>query len=286
VTTYQAVAAAPALHLAEFSHHRTFLVVDEMHHLPALAETDPVAAAQPAEGEEDQASVSSRAIMPLLETSAVRLLLSGTVERADGRGILWLPYSRGPKARTGEVELDAPGWAGIGYSRAQALSEKAVIPVTFGALDGEASWRENDVESGPHRLAAAYPGETTRPALFTALRTGFAEALLREAFLAVRDLRARRREERGLPLAASARGLGKMLAVAPDQTTASTTWRWCGGGFRRLGQRRWPRLPRRTRRGRIRSSRRTGYGRSPRSWSQWRWPMRGWTRRRRPWWRL
>jgi superfamily II DNA or RNA helicase len=45
------VAAAPALHLAEFSHHRTLLVVDEMHHLPALAETDPVAAAQPAEGE-------------------------------------------------------------------------------------------------------------------------------------------------------------------------------------------------------------------------------------------
>jgi hypothetical protein len=69
-------------------------------------------------------------------------------------------------------------------------------------------------------LAAAYPGETKRPALFTALRTGFAEALLRGAFLSVRDLRARRREERGLPPGASVRGLGKMLVVAPDQTTA------------------------------------------------------------------
>ncbi|MGT2487818.1 DEAD/DEAH box helicase [Methylobacterium oryzae CBMB20] len=34
VTTYQAVAAAPALHLAEARAHRTLLVVDEVHHLP------------------------------------------------------------------------------------------------------------------------------------------------------------------------------------------------------------------------------------------------------------
>jgi hypothetical protein len=92
--------------------------------------------------------------------------------------------------------------------------------VTFGALDGEASWREEEVEVGPHRLSAPYPSETTRPALFTALRTGFAESLLREAFLAIRDLRARRREARGIPAGAPARGLGKLLVVAPDQTAA------------------------------------------------------------------
>ncbi|MBP0492668.1 DEAD/DEAH box helicase family protein [Roseomonas sp. SG15] len=220
VTTYQAVAAAPDLHLAEFRRHRTLLVIDEMHHLPALAETDPVAAAQAEAAGEDQASAWSRAILPLLETSAVRLLLSGTLERADGRGILWLPYRRGPRARTREVELDAEGWAVVGYSRAQALAERAVLPVTFGALDGEASWREEEVEVGPHRLSAPFPSETTRPALFTALRTGFAEALLREAFVAIRDLRTRRREARGLPPGAPARGLGKLLVVAPDQTAA------------------------------------------------------------------
>jgi len=43
VTTYQAVAAAPDLHLAEFQRHRTLLVVDELHHLPALYELDPYA---------------------------------------------------------------------------------------------------------------------------------------------------------------------------------------------------------------------------------------------------
>ena len=221
ITTYQGVAAAPDLHLSEFRRYRTLLVVDEVHHLPALAETDPTTAAQTEEGGEDPASGWSRALLPLLECAAVRLLLSGTLERADGKGILWLPYRTGARARTREVELDAPGWAVIGYSRRQALAERAVLPVTFGALDGEATWRdENGIEAGPHRLGGSYPVETTRPALFTALRTGFAEALLREAFLAIRDLRARRRQERGLAPGTAARGLGKLLVVAPDQTAA------------------------------------------------------------------
>ena len=61
---------------------------------------------------------------------------------------------------------------------------------------------------------------TTRPALFTALRTGFADQLLREAFAATRALRAARRHERDLPPGAPARGLGKLLVVAPDQVNA------------------------------------------------------------------
>jgi superfamily II DNA or RNA helicase len=231
ITTYQGIAAAPDLHLREFQRHDTLLVVDEVHHLPALADTDPETAAEVAKAGDDEASAWSRAILPLLESATVRLLLSGTLERADGRRIIWLPYRKGPKARTREIALDAPGWAVIGYSRARALRERAVLPVTFGALDGEARWRaEEGVEVGPHRLAAPYPNETTRPALFTALRTGFAEALLREAFVSVRDLRARRRKERGLAPAEPAPGLGKLLVVAPDQENAKryleTVRRW------------------------------------------------------------
>ena len=223
VTTYQGVTAAPALHLAEFRRYRTLLVIDEVHHLPALADTDPVAARQAANAnaEDDPASAWSQALQPLFECAAYRLLLSGTLERADGKGIFWLPYRKGPKLRTREVELDAPGWAVVGYSRRQALAERAVLPVTFGALDGEASWRDEEGRDvGPHRLAAFHPEETTRPALFTALRTGFAEALLREAFLAIRTIRAERRGQRDLTPDAPARGLGKLLVVAPDQTVA------------------------------------------------------------------
>ncbi len=219
VTTYQSVAASPDLHLAEFRRHRTLLVLDEVHHLPALSDMAPDPLADPASP--DLAAGWSRALLPLLETARLRLLLSGTLQRADGRSILWLPYRTGPRVKTREVDLAAPGWAVVGYSRAQALAERAVLPVLFGAVDGEASWLdEARTPTGPHRLASPWPTETTRPALFTALRTGFADALLREAFTAVRTLRAERRRTRGLASGEDARGLGKLLVVATDQANA------------------------------------------------------------------
>ena len=118
ITTYQSVAAAPDLHLAEFRRHRTLLVLDEVHHLPALTDMAPDPLADPAAP--DLAAGWSRALQPLLETARLRLLLSGTLQRADGRSILWLPYRPGPRVKTREVDLAAPGWAVVGYSRAQA----------------------------------------------------------------------------------------------------------------------------------------------------------------------
>ena len=214
ITTYQGVAAAPELHLGEFRRHRTLLVVDEVHHLPAESTPDVP----------DEAAWS-RAILPLLETAAVRLLLSGTLERADGRPILWLPYRKGQGTRTREVDLAAPGFAVIGYSRAQALAEKAVLPVDFGALDGEAEWLdEARRRTGPHPVSG--PPEVGRAALFTALRTGFARDLLRRAFAATRDLRAERRTRLGLPANETGMGLGKLLVVAPDQENARQYLGW------------------------------------------------------------
>jgi hypothetical protein len=230
VTTYQGVAAAPDLHLAEFRRHRFLLVVDEVHHLPAVGAND-----NPGAAPADDAAGWSRAIEPLLALAAVRLLLSGTLERADGRRILGLPYRRAAGGRE-EVDLAAPGLAVVGYSRARALAERAVLPVSFGALDGEASWLGPEGETGerphlgPHRLRAPAPNEATRPALFTALRTGFAEALLRRAFEATRRLRAERRGRIGLAPGEATRGLGKLLVVAPDQAQArrylDTLRRW------------------------------------------------------------
>jgi superfamily II DNA or RNA helicase len=219
VTTYQGVAAAPDLHLGEFRRHRYLLVVDEVHHLPAVGANDNPGA--PA----DDAAGWSAAIEPLLALSALRLLLSGTLERADGRRILGLPYRNAAGGRE-EVDLTAPGLTVVGYSRARALAERAVLPVSFGALDGEASWLGPEGETGerphlgPHCLRAPAPNEATRPALFTALRTGFAEALLRRAFEATRRLRAERRGRLGVPTGAAVRGLGKLLVVAPDQAQA------------------------------------------------------------------
>ena len=212
VTTYQAVAAAPALHLAAVRARPTLVVVDEVHHLPAAGTPG-----------DDPASGWSRALAPVLEAARVRLYLSGTLERADQRPILGLPYRPATGGRA--LDLEAPGWAVVGYSRAQAVAERAVLPLTFGALDGEASWlsggrEDGQTRLGPHRLGGSRPEETTRPALFTALRTGFARELLREAFSATRRLRAARREARELGPSEPARGLGKLLVVAPDQESA------------------------------------------------------------------
>ena len=86
VTTYQSVAAAPDLHLAEFRRHPTLLVLDEVHHLPALPDMAPDPIADPSTT--DAALGWSCALLPLLESARLRLLLSGTLQRADGRSIL------------------------------------------------------------------------------------------------------------------------------------------------------------------------------------------------------
>ena len=240
ITTYQAVAAAPTLHHAEALAHRTLLVIDEVHHLPAPGRPG----ADETSVEDAEAGAWSRAMLPVMEASAYRLYLSGTLERADGKRILGLPYQPPAPGRGPELDLDAPGLAVIGYSRAQALAERAVLPVTFGAIDGEASWLEggriagDSPRVGPHRLGAGSVRVTTRPALFTALRTGFARDLLSEAFHATKRLRARRRAERCLSAGEAVRGLGKLLVVAPDQASARTYletlrgWMPAGQGMR------------------------------------------------------
>ncbi len=216
VTTYQAVTAAPDLHLAEFQRHRYLVVIDELHHLPALNDPDDPDA--PALSSEEAAW--SRAILPLIETAEVRLLMSGTLQRADGRAILCLPYVRRRGSQTiRDIDLKSERWAVIGYSRRQAIAERAILPVTFGALDGEAEWL--DALEEKHSVASlAESGDWAHDALFTALRTGFAEGLLRTAFTDCRRHRGERRRLLGVGPEEDARGLGKLLIVAPDQATA------------------------------------------------------------------
>jgi superfamily II DNA or RNA helicase len=220
VTTYQAIAAAPELHLREFQSHRYLIAVDELHHLPAINDLDafsPVA----------EETSWSRSIRPLLELARIRLLMSGTLERADGRAILWLPYKSQRRTETSlkfrRIDFDQPHWAVVGYSRRQALAEKAVIPVTFGAMDGMAEWKPKKDGSapapeGPIPLSAE-PG-LARYALYTALRTGFAEEMLRMAFDDCRAHRQRRRALMQLGVGQAAPGLGKLLVVASDQAVA------------------------------------------------------------------
>ncbi len=233
MTTYQAVAAAPALHLAEFRRTRTLLVRGRGAP-PAVApdaEPGPSAPDGP-----DPAAAGPAALLPLLSHaracgcccparwSARTAGASCGCHTAASAG----PAGGDAASRKGdEVDLAAPGWAVVGYSRAQALSGARGAAGALrragrrGELAGRARAGPHASQLGPHRLGGAFPSETTRPALFTALRTGFRR---RPAARGVRRhpraARARRRRRIELPPGEPCRGLGKLLVVAPDQEQA------------------------------------------------------------------
>jgi superfamily II DNA or RNA helicase len=153
ITTYQAVGQNPACHAAEFGRHRYIIFLDEFHHV--------------ADGSEWH-----KALAPLVKSAALVILASGTLSRGDGERIAFLGYSGGApflgKLTTRRV---------ITYSRSEAVADGAVLPVKFNLVDGIATWEELD----GHRNTSALSGEGSAKAIFTALRTEFADHLLEAA---------------------------------------------------------------------------------------------------------
>ena len=271
VTTYQAVAAAPELHLAEFRRHRYLLCVDELHHLPGPVRPRPrgvrgrghgLVARPPAAARDRRAAAADD------RHARARRQAADPVARLPPR-----PLEPAPRGSTSK----APGWAVVGYDRRAALAERAIVPVRFGALDGEAEW----LAAGERLGAASFrdAGERLRPMLFTALRTGYADGLLRRAFLDCRQRRAARREALGL------------RSRRPGPAASASCWSWrptrrprggtpprsaAGSAVRR---RAW-RSRSRTSGTRSSASPASGCCPSRRCWSRSGWPTRAWTRRR------
>ena len=199
-TTYQAIAANPAPHLAAVKAKPTLVVVDEAHHLPE----DPW----------NEHGAWTKAVAPILAAARLRLFMTGTLLRDDRRRILGLPVDL-----FGRIDHRRPGFAAISYGRRKALEERAILPVCFTRADAAARWialdgKAREVET----LVGA--GDDTRPALFSALRTQYAAALLESAVRLCGRIRMQRRRDRGLDPHAIAPGLGKLLVAAPDQRTA------------------------------------------------------------------
>jgi superfamily II DNA or RNA helicase len=159
ISTYQALSMDNRrLAVAEFSTKRYILILDEFHHVSASAEAD-----------------WFKAISPLVEKAKYLVMLTGTMERGDGKPIAWLPYR---KAGTGLLEPmteDHDDVRYIHYDRATALSERAILPIEFTLYDGHVEW-EKDGEHRQGMLSNRF--EDAGQALFTALNTEFAEKLL------------------------------------------------------------------------------------------------------------
>lgn len=187
ITTYQAIGQDPECHKQEFTKHRYILILDEEHHV-------------------SKDSTWETAIQPLVELSALVVYASGTLSRDDGKCIAFMPYSR--NIYSGSLELDLENTKErrvIQYSRKQAIKENAILDVKFIAVDGEAEWEEKDGTKKSSLLS----GEESAKALFTALRSGFAEQLLLTCFKSwVEELKV-------YPKA-------KMLVVAPNIEVANT----------------------------------------------------------------
>jgi superfamily II DNA or RNA helicase len=163
VTTYQAVACDPDLHADEFARHKYTLIIDEGHHIAKDSEWH-------------------RALQPLVDRAALVVVLSGTLSRADGQKIAFIDYEMHPNGRQVPVLENRDHLRVIRYSRKQALSEEAVLPIYFERVDGRARWLDADGEEQTI-MSLAGAGAQTSGALYTALRQEYAFDLL-EAMLA------------------------------------------------------------------------------------------------------
>jgi superfamily II DNA or RNA helicase len=181
VTTYQAVGMDPDCHAAEFRKHKYILFLDEFHHI--------------AEGSEWH-----HAVKPLVDSAVLVILASGTLSRGDGQRIAFLGYANGEPFLENITTRRV-----ITYSRSAAIADGAILPIRFNLVDGESEWEEMD----GHRNTSALSGEESAKALFTALRTEFADHLL--------DAALREYCEMSYGYRAA-----KMLVVAPNIDIAKT----------------------------------------------------------------
>lgn len=178
ITTFQAIGTSPGAHLEYVKKYRTIIFLDEAQFIGengSWAET----------------------LKPILEAAVLVVFASGTIARGDGTKIAFLDYDGG-FADLSDTETSRT----IIYGRRQAVTEGSCLPVYGKTIDGAAEWRSAE---GIHRKidSLKYAGTDRSPALFTALRTGYAYELLDACIVHWEETR------KDYPAA-------KLLVVAPD----------------------------------------------------------------------
>jgi superfamily II DNA or RNA helicase len=162
VTTYSAIAANPGLHEAEFRRHKYILHLDEPHHL-------------------DVGGAWAKAIEPLADLAILRIYMSGTFTRWDGKAIFRVPYIAMPDGRERVDYSDTSTTKWIRYSIHTALVEKAIIEMHFERFDGNTKWKEASGKTVEVDKFADAEGTELQRAIYTALDTEFATELLWKA---------------------------------------------------------------------------------------------------------
>jgi len=159
VTTYQAVGVdVNETILNDFRRYRYILVLDEYHHA----------------GED---GIWTKALSPLYELAAFRILMTGTLVRGDKRKIAFTPYETIGENMAIPILQDDQETSVIEYSRRDALMEKAILPLRFTLLGGTAKWATVNGVEDDAKLSTKNTKKAGH-ALFTALRTEYAMELL------------------------------------------------------------------------------------------------------------
>jgi len=157
-TTYNAAGMDDGILFREFQQRRYILILDEFHHI-----------------QED--SLWHKKIAPLYNMAAYRIMMTGTLERGDGSRIAFTPYRGSGKNVTPWIQ-DGPETAVIRYTRADALAEKAIIPLQFHLSDGSAEWEDNRGRKVRVASMDKMNEADANKALYTALKTEYADDLL------------------------------------------------------------------------------------------------------------
>ena len=157
VTTYQAIGMGNYYLKEEFAHRRYILFLDEPHHV-------------------EEGGAWEIALSPLVQRAALTVFMSGTLERGNKKRIAFLPYADSAKGE--QIDLSGRQVPVIEYSRRDALTDEAVLPIHFELMDGTAQWIGRDGATYSTTLSTA--NKDTSEALYTALKTQFAVQLLDE----------------------------------------------------------------------------------------------------------
>ena len=154
-TTYQAVAADDK-HLArEFRNKRYILVLDEFHHCGV-------------------GGAWEKALQPLVEQASFLVLMTGTLARGDENPIAFIPYRAHGETMEPDLTSD-PSTRIVPYTRADALSERAILPLNFILHDGDVQWAKNGLT---HDGKLSTTMIDSGAAIWTAISTEFATELL------------------------------------------------------------------------------------------------------------
>lgn len=163
VSTHQSLESQPDLWRHELSRGKYLLVIDEVHH----------------------AKITRQGVMNQLAAAidklpyTGRVLMTGTLDTNDSTLIYGVNYL----ANDGNLipHLESSGTQQIRYSRSTALSEGAIVPVSFFSHDGPVRWKDIKSDEEDECTLSCADKDQESNALFTALRTDVARQILERA---------------------------------------------------------------------------------------------------------